>query len=58
MHGPDEYRRAATETRRLARQAPDKWERESLLRIAAEWERLAQQQRAKIEADQDGGNSN
>jgi hypothetical protein len=41
MHSPDDYRRAAEESRRLADHTVDKWERESLLRIAADWERLA-----------------
>jgi hypothetical protein len=41
MHSPDDYRRAAEESRRLADHTVDKWERESLMRIAADWERLA-----------------
>jgi hypothetical protein len=41
MHSPDDYRRAAEESRRLAGHTIDKWERESLLGIAADWERLA-----------------
>ena len=42
VHSPDDYRRAAKESRRLADHAADKWERDSLLRIAADWERLSQ----------------
>jgi hypothetical protein len=41
MHTVGEYRRAAEAAKRLASQAIDEGERRALLRIAAEWEHLA-----------------
>jgi hypothetical protein len=37
----EDYWRRADEARLLARQTKDLWEREALLRMAAQWERLA-----------------
>ena len=51
------YRHSAEECRRLAREAHDEFEREALLRMVAQWERLADH-KAKREAHQDGKNSN
>jgi len=45
----EEYRRSAEECRRLAGETPDKVERTTLLRMAAQWERLAEY-KAKKEA--------
>lgn len=37
----EQYRRKAEECRKLAEHAGDEFEREALLRMAAQWERLA-----------------
>jgi len=37
----EDYRRRADETRILAAQTKDLWERQALLLMAAQWERLA-----------------
>jgi hypothetical protein len=41
MRTSEDYWRCADEARLLARQTKDLWEREALLRMAAQWERLA-----------------
>ncbi len=41
MPKSEEYRKSATECLRLAEEAHDPQEREILLRMAAQWERLA-----------------
>ena len=40
-HTADQYRRAAEEARKLAAKATDSCERVQLLRLAAQWQRLA-----------------
>ena len=40
-HTADQYRRAAEEARQLAAKATDSCERVQLLRLAAQWQRLA-----------------
>jgi hypothetical protein len=57
MHSPDDYRRAAADTRRLAARTSDEWERKALERMAAQWERLAEY-KAKKETDKGRENSN
>jgi hypothetical protein len=42
MPTSEDYRRRAAETRHLATATQDIWEREALLRMAAQWERLAE----------------
>ena len=46
----EEYRRHAEETRKHAAKTQDLWEREALLRMAAQWERLADH-KARKEAE-------
>ena len=41
MPTSEHYRKNALETRKHAREAPDTHEREILLRMAAQWDRLA-----------------
>jgi hypothetical protein len=53
MHRPEDYRRAAAETRQLAAQTTDKKERAALLRLAADWERRAQEGK-KSKSGKDG----
>jgi hypothetical protein len=53
MPTSEDYRRKAAETRQLATATQDVWERESLLRMAAQWERLAEH-KAKKEAGGQG----
>lgn len=57
MPSSEEYKRSAEECRRAADQAEDEIERETLLRMAEQWYRLAEY-KAKIEAGQSGENSN
>lgn len=52
MPSSNEYLRHAEESRRLAAQSSDERERETLLRIAAQWEVLAQY-KVKKEAARD-----
>lgn len=47
MPTSNEYLRNAEESRRLAAQSSDESERETLLRIAAQWERLAKYKQRK-----------
>jgi hypothetical protein len=51
MPTSEDYKRSAEECRRLAQQAHDDIEREALLRMAAQWDRLAQH-KAKVEGRQ------
>jgi len=56
-HTPEEYRRAASDTRKLAARVTDSWQRLELLEIAAKWEKLAQYLAHK-EAKETDENSN
>jgi len=47
MPTADHYRKSAQECRRIAGEAQDSHERETLLRMAAQWERLAEQRPAR-----------
>jgi hypothetical protein len=47
----DHYRKSAQECRRIAGEAQDSHERETLLRMAAQWERLAEH-KARKEAEE------
>jgi hypothetical protein len=51
MASADHYRNSARECRKAANETADKDEREALLRIAAQWKRLAQH-KARKEAEQ------
>jgi hypothetical protein len=46
----EEYRRHAEEARKHAAKTQDLWEREALLRMAAQWDRLADH-KARKEAE-------
>jgi hypothetical protein len=48
MPASKHYRDGAEECRQLAREAHDEFEREALLRMAAQWDRLAEH-KAKLE---------
>ena len=50
MPTADHYRKSAQECRRIAGEAQDSHERETLLRMAAQWERLAEH-KARKEAE-------
>jgi ribosomal protein S15P/S13E len=50
MPTPDHYRQSAQECRRHAYEAKDTHEREALLRMAAQWDRLADH-KARKEAE-------
>jgi len=50
MPTSDHYRKSAEECRRHAREARDALERETLLRMAAQWDRLAEH-KARKEAE-------
>ena len=50
MPTSEEYRRHAEEARKHAAKTQDLWEREALLRMAAQWERLADH-KARKEAE-------
>jgi hypothetical protein len=52
----EDYKRSAAECRRLAEQAHDEIERGALLRMAAQWDRLAVH-KAKVENREEGKNS-
>jgi len=56
-HTPEEYRRAASDTRKLAARVTDSWQRLELLDIAAKWEKLAKYL-ASQEANETDDNSN
>jgi len=43
----EEYQRRADEAKTLAAQTQDLWERETLLRVATEWQLLAAHQASK-----------
>jgi hypothetical protein len=47
VHTVDEYRRATEAAKRLAAQTTDEGERQALLRIAAQWEHLAEYRERK-----------
>ena len=51
MPTAEQYRKSAEQCRRVARGTDDQVERESMLRIAAQWDRLAQHKDRK-EAEQ------
>jgi hypothetical protein len=46
-HTVNQYKRAAADARELATRASDEWERQELLRVAAQWERLAEHKACK-----------
>jgi hypothetical protein len=50
MPTADHYRKSAQECRRIAADAQDSHERETLLRMAAQWDRLAEH-KARKEAE-------
>jgi hypothetical protein len=52
MASAEHYRKSAQECRRLAGLASEREEREALLRIAVQWERLAEH-KARKEAEDD-----
>ena len=52
MPSADHYRKSARDCRKAASETTDRDEREVLLRIAAQWERLAEH-KARKEAEQD-----
>jgi hypothetical protein len=56
MPTSEHYKRSADECRRLAKEAHDEIERETLLRMAAQWHRLAKH-KTKIEGRQGDPNS-
>jgi hypothetical protein len=56
MPSSGHYKSSAEECRRLAEEAHDEVERETLLRMAAQWERLAAH-KTKIEAGEAGSTS-
>jgi len=51
MPTAEQYRKSAEQCRRVAQRTDDQVERESMLRIAAQWDRLAQHKDRK-EAEQ------
>jgi hypothetical protein len=57
MPTAEHYRNSAEECRRLAALAHDELERLTLLRMASQWDRLAEH-KAKIESDQWPKNTN
>jgi hypothetical protein len=48
----EEYQRRANEAKTLAAQTQDLWERETLLRVATEWQLLAAHQASKVARQQ------
>jgi hypothetical protein len=52
MPTSEHYRKSAADCRRLAKEATDQVERETLLRMAAQWDRLAEHKSRKA-AEQD-----
>jgi hypothetical protein len=54
VHAAEEYRRMAIKTRRMAEWVMDAKEREVVLQIAAEWDRLAEEKarRKSVRPDQ------
>jgi hypothetical protein len=47
MPDSEQYRKSAAQCRRIASKTQDQTERETLLRVAAQWDRLAQYKERK-----------
>lgn len=54
-HTVSEYRRAAADARKKAAHTAAEWERQELLRVAAQWDRLAEDQARKDDPENSKG---